>query len=255
FFYRPVQRKKAVKVAAGGKRVKRGRAPAAGTNTSDTTDIIVQQGTGTDDVDLTEPERELLAEEGADNDGADGGGEVDPAKAAHDEAAVRSVKGQALLEAQAEHGIFLSAKELSVALGLFPKVAGLARRLHDSPTMQEKFDRLVDAQRGAHDQKRRLDRRVPTRWNSDYACLAAHVQFKSEVRQLTTEDGLADYALTPEQWSLAEKLKEVLEIFQDVTDLFSMAEVPLVHEVVPMLEDLELRLTYVRGEAIFPNVV
>jgi hypothetical protein len=53
---------------------------------------------------------------------------------------------------------------------------------------------------------------VPTRWNSDYQCLAAHVHFEKVVRMLTADPLLASYALTGEQWELAHKLLEVLEV-------------------------------------------
>lgn len=60
-------------------------------------------------------------------------------------------------------------------------------------------------------QKVALDRRVPTRWNSDLACLAAHVKFETPVKQLTS-DGLSEYALSDAQWKLAKQLCEVLEV-------------------------------------------
>ena len=97
------------------------------------------------------------------------------------------------------------------------QVAGLARRVHDSPTLQEKFEKLVDAQTDLNvdpGQKRTLTRRVPTRWNSDLACLAAHIVFETPVKQLTSDSSnkLKQYALTEEQWKLAKQLSEVLEV-------------------------------------------
>jgi hypothetical protein len=62
-------------------------------------------------------------------------------------------------------------------------------------------------------QKVALDRRVPTRWNSDLACLAAHNKFETPVKQMTGVDsGLTQYALTPAQWKLAKQLEEALEV-------------------------------------------
>lgn len=95
-------------------------------------------------------------------------------------------------------------------------MAGLARRVHDSPTLQEKFEKLVDAQINSNPgQKRTLTRRVPTRWNSDLACLAAHIAFETPVKQLTSDSNnkLKQYALTEEQWKLAKQLGEVLEVY------------------------------------------
>lgn len=63
-------------------------------------------------------------------------------------------------------------------------------------------------------QKTTLDRRVPTRWNSDFACLVAHVFFKTPVQLLTSNTALdlEPYKLSDSQWSLAETLSEVLDV-------------------------------------------
>lgn len=60
--------------------------------------------------------------------------------------------------------------------------------------------------------KRTLDRRVPTRWNSDLACLDAHVHFKDIIQQLTgvAANKLQAYQLSPDQWHLAEDLADIL---------------------------------------------
>lgn len=149
-------------------------------------------------------------------------------------------------------------------------MAGLARRVHDSPTLQEKFEKLVDAQIDHSGQQRSLTRRVPTRWNSDLACLASHIEFETPVRQLTSSDSsLKKYALNETQWNLAKQLSEVLEvsllffirvlnfleIFHDITILFSEAEVPLVHDVIPMLEAMEHDLTRIRDSHELPTVI
>jgi hypothetical protein len=46
-----------------------------------------------------------------------------------------------------------------------------------------------------------------------------------------------------------------LQIFEDITRLFSRAEVPLVYEVIPMLENLEDQLTNIRNDASLPDVI
>ncbi|KAG2336199.1 hypothetical protein BDR05DRAFT_897048 [Suillus weaverae] len=165
--------------------------------------------------------------------------EVDEAKEAHDREVVRSVRQQAIATAKAAD-ITMTLLQEREALGMFPKIAGLARKLHDNATLQEKFEKIVVFKRGEDTHKRRLDRRVPTRWNSDFACLSAHLFFKDEVKIFTTsENKMSDYALTELQWGLAEHLVPVLELFNDLTNVFSQAEVPLIYKVVPMLESLE----------------
>ncbi|KAG1737252.1 hypothetical protein EDB19DRAFT_1637165 [Suillus lakei] len=164
---------------------------------------------------------------------------VDEAKEAHDCAVVGSVCQQAIATAKAANITMTSLAECE-ALGMFPKIAGLACKLHDSATLQEKFKRIVMFKCGEDTHKRHLDHRVPTRWNSDFACLSAHLFFKDEVKIFTTsENKMSDYALMESQWELAKYLVPVLEIFNDLTMVFSQAKVPLIYEVVPMLEGLK----------------
>ena len=68
--------------------------------------------------------------------------------------------------------------------------------------------------------KKALDHRIPTRWNSDFACLDAHVYFKAPVEQLTavTANKLSTYQLSAPQWDLAHKLSDILA----VTNLFTV---------------------------------
>jgi hypothetical protein len=86
----------------------------------------------------------------------------------------------------------------------------LARRVHDSSPFQEKFDKIVASIPDLVSSKTTLDRRVPTRWNSDFTCLRAHVQFRTAVRMLTTDSELSAYALSEEQWKLAQQLIDIL---------------------------------------------
>ncbi|KAJ6632313.1 hypothetical protein B0H10DRAFT_2251506, partial [Mycena sp. CBHHK59/15] len=138
-------------------------------------------------------------------------GVMDEGKAEFDAATIRLVRGQALAEAEADF-LHMTVQEEREALMLFPKVslfssscnvlvfnllshvAGLVHPVHDSATLQNKFEKLVAANASAG-QKVALDRRVPTRWNSDLACLAAHVQFEIPVKELMS-DGLTEYALS-----------------------------------------------------------
>jgi hypothetical protein len=94
------------------------------------------------------------------------------------------------------------------------KVAGLARRVHDNSTLKEKFDTLVSNDKDLSGDKTALDRRVPTRWNSDLTCLDAHLYFRSPVEQLTGAaiNKLQAYRLSEEQWDLSETLSAILEV-------------------------------------------
>ncbi|KAJ7060829.1 hypothetical protein C8F01DRAFT_988053, partial [Mycena amicta] len=241
FFFKQPKKKTQVKVAPGKR--KRGAAGASAPAPAPEPEP---------EPETEQPEQEedpVVAEVAIDDEGV-----MDDGKAAHDEATIRSVRGQAIAEGIAR-GLRMTPEDDKAALSLFPKVAGLARRIHDSGTLQEKFEKLVKANDHAG-QKVALDRRVPTRWNSDLACLAAHNKFETPVKQMTGVDsGLTQYALTAAQWQLAKQLAEALEIFEDITKLFSRAEVPLVYEVIPMLESLEDQLTNMRGDVTLPNVI
>jgi hypothetical protein len=76
------------------------------------------------------------------------------------------------------------------------------------------FDKCIDADTELQSTKRALDRRVPTRWNADFDCLAAHLHFKSVIQSMTgvSDNKLKDYRLTEEQWELAEDVEEVLKV-------------------------------------------
>ncbi|KAJ6555813.1 hypothetical protein B0H19DRAFT_862980, partial [Mycena capillaripes] len=239
FFFKQPKKKTQAKVAPG-KRKRGGRQQAV---VPEPVAVIEPQ----EERDENEPVEPVVADVEIDEEGV-----MDEGKAEFDAATIKSVRGQAIAEAERDF-ILMKREDEAEALLLFPKVAGLARRVHDSATLQSKFEKLVAANMDAG-QKVALDRRVPTRWNSDLACLAAHVQFEIPVKQLTS-DGLEEYALTPAQWELAKQLCEVLEIFEDITRLFSQAEVPLVYEVIPMLECLEDKLTNVRNTASLPAVI
>ncbi|KAF9456055.1 hypothetical protein BDZ94DRAFT_1315533 [Collybia nuda] len=88
--------------------------------------------------------------------------------------------------------------------------------------------------------KQALDHQVPTHWNADHACIAAHLYFKTVVQSLTSVDSnkLQAYQLTDNQWDLAKDLNEVLKLFKNITVIFSQAEILLVVDVLPALYQL-----------------
>ncbi|TEB34431.1 hypothetical protein FA13DRAFT_1753516 [Coprinellus micaceus] len=127
-------------------------------------------------------------------------------------------------------------------------VSGLARRVHDSAVLKERFDNLVAGDPTQNGMKHSLDRRVPTRWNSDHACLKAHLHFRKQVEQLTglSENKLHAYRLTDGQWTITKELVEALAIFEEPSHLFSTASVPLIVDVLPAFDDLRVSLKGLR---------
>ncbi|TEB22246.1 hypothetical protein FA13DRAFT_1921081 [Coprinellus micaceus] len=168
----------------------------------------------------------------------------------HGKAVVYSMCEEAIRYMEAEKAIFLDKKEINEALGIMPKVAGLARRIHDSGDLKERFDNLVSGDSTLDGSKRTLDRRVPTRWNSDHACLQAHQYFRTQVEQMTGLTGtkLRAYALSERQWKIADDLVDALRIFEEPTRLFSNASVPLIVNVIPAFDDLRLSLEGIRDD-------
>ena len=81
--------------------------------------------------------------------------------------------------------------------------------MHDSTTLHEKFDKLVQKDDELEGNMQMLTQHVPTEWNTDFDCLRAHIHFKSIIQSLTgvAENKLQAYQLTDSQWKLAEDLK------------------------------------------------
>lgn len=151
------------------------------------------------------------------------------------------------------------------------QVSGLARRVSDSPTIEAVFRELVDKDPELDKNQRALTRRVATRWNTDRAALNSHLYFKGPVQWLTgsSKHNLKRYALDDEQWVLAAELNNVLEVriwlskhayklifnafiqvFQEPTDRFSQAEVPLIHDTIPEFMALKARLEDIRDDVL-----
>ena len=193
FFFRQPKQKKSP--AANSNPKKRGKQ----------TDIPPQEVTSDNDFSVSEPdptEQEMLEEL---IDLAGTGDKTDNTWTTEINKKVSAFWTEAVKEAQ-KLGIQVSSEEASIALGLFPKVAGLARRLHDSSTLQEKFARLItDGQITA------LVRCVTTRWNTDFDCLESHIALGREIIALITMEGcLKKYLLTEKQWELARVLAKQL---------------------------------------------
>ncbi|KAH8110930.1 hypothetical protein DFH11DRAFT_728116 [Phellopilus nigrolimitatus] len=248
FFFKEVKRKKAVKIAAGAKR-KRGHDQYVDSDPSDATpqDALVEDG------EQLTPEEEEIADVLQEEDQL-----IDDGQVIHDKAVVATLRDRAIAQMKSKNIIINSLEEKS-ALSIFPKAAGLAKKVHDSNTLSEKFSNLLAANIDTvcDREKRTLDRRVPTRWNSDFQCLETHVYFRTIVEQLTApaENKLRAFKMSEIQWDLALHLVDILAIFEQPTRRFSQSEVPLVHETIPMLSDLEVALTKVRDAADLPNVI
>lgn len=98
---------------------------------------------------------------------------------------------------------------------LLIQVAGLAKRAHDTPCIQHKFEEYVSTIPNlSQSQRQALVRRVVTRWNTDLDSLWRHVYFRPAVNLLTADRDLSlkQYQLTEPQWILAEQLISELKV-------------------------------------------
>lgn len=221
FFFKELKRKKVVKVSKGRTRNRRNPTAAAQAE-----EVVTQSGE-----DLTPEEEELVQLlDSSDEPAVD---KTVDSQDVHDTHVARSVRDKAI-QAMELQGVFIDPEQNRAALGLFPKaraclfawsttnsfaaqVAGLAKKVHDSGTISDSFNSLVDAAKGAgqiESDKTALDRRCPTRWNSDLACLDAHNILRPAVEQLTATSALklSAFKLTDEQWSLSDEVTDVLSV-------------------------------------------
>ncbi|TEB22898.1 hypothetical protein FA13DRAFT_1640620, partial [Coprinellus micaceus] len=213
------------------------KAKADGTEELVDADADVDGYDDVEDDEVARDEVEVDDAELADDDGS----------VAYNKAVVYSMRDEAIL-AMEDKGIILSTRDVNEALAIMPKVSGLARRVHNSAVLKERFDNLVAGDPTQNGMKHSLDRRVPTRWNSDHACLKAHLHFRKQVEQLTglSENKLHAYRLTDGQWTITKELVEALAIFEEPSRLFSTASVPLIVDVLPAFDDLRVSLEGLR---------
>ncbi|KAF8995763.1 hypothetical protein BDQ17DRAFT_1250400, partial [Cyathus striatus] len=180
----------------------------------------------------------------------------DDGREMHDNAVIKTFEGKAILIMEQED-IIIEESECRIALGIFPRISGLACRIHDITTLKEKFNKLIEDDEEFSGNTRTLAQRVPTHWNSDLDCLSAHIYFQPIIEQLTgnSNNNLSGFHLSEEQWKLAQQVEEVLLLFQRFTELFSKQDVPLVVDALPELENLKTSLEWARDDTDAADVI
>ncbi|KAF7319813.1 Dimer-Tnp-hAT domain-containing protein [Mycena kentingensis (nom. inval.)] len=258
FFFKPPRKKKqaALEESADGQK--------------DNDDDVAMEVDDEEDEEHVAPEDEMV-----EDDVANDVDSIDAAREAHDATRVLTVREQAKKEAKEWYvrsngaPLEMTAAEEKTALGIFPKVAGLARRVHDTTILQEAFAALVEAdnkhkakenaealaakKEAPHEipeQKSTLGRRMPTRWNTDLDCLTDYADFKDPVTELCSSPRykLGKYLLDTKQFALVDQMIPALDPFERITALFSRAEVPLIYQVLPLMEALEHDLVRIRDD-------
>ncbi|KAG9119856.1 hypothetical protein FRC07_004908 [Ceratobasidium sp. 392] len=191
--------------------------------------------------DFVQAQQLSQAQEGDDLDTVDSA-DIDEAKFEHDTLVVQSLVLKAIEQLSAEHSVALTKAQLKNAQSVMPIVAGLAKRVDESPVLKIKFQETILLFAVLKDQSRKsLSRRVATRWNSDRKALDDHLHLKQPVQRFTSEPDLKlrHLALNEEQWVLGEELNDALEVFDLPTQEFSEGGVPLAHKVLPRFVELK----------------
>ncbi|QRW04488.1 AC transposase [Ceratobasidium sp. AG-Ba] len=175
--------------------------------------------------------------------------ETDPDKEEYDDRVVQKIAQRALDQIALEK-VVPTKQQVQEGQSLMPKVAGLARRVHASTQLRERFEQL--ATKNTKSEQRILTERVDTRWDTEYDCLESHLHFKVEAQLLTGESSLKlkSYSLNEAQYNLADEMLIVLEIFKERTKRFSLAEVPLLPYTLPELALMRLELETVCNDSI-----
>ncbi|KAF8494903.1 hypothetical protein F5888DRAFT_1795030 [Russula emetica] len=184
--------------------------------------------------------------------------EGDNGQSVHDDSVVKTLHGRAI-QIMNNKGVMINKKDEKMALQLFPRVADLARHVHDGATLKEKFNKLVQEDEELEGSRKAPNRQVTIWWNSNLTCLEAHVHFKNIIQQLTgvATNKLQACRLSGQQWELANDLIKVLMIFDGPTKLFSQSQVPLIVDAVPILKAIEESMVAVcdDSDAQLPNVI
>ncbi|XP_074299201.1 zinc finger BED domain-containing protein RICESLEEPER 2-like [Silene latifolia] len=95
--------------------------------------------------------------------------------------------------------------------------------INQSDLRLKKFTELVQQ---FNLKERRLVLECKTRWNSTYEMLACVIKFKKVFARLAQADRSYTYCPSAEDWVKIEKLSEILEVFNDTTNIISGSEYP-----------------------------
>ncbi|EJC99010.1 uncharacterized protein FOMMEDRAFT_94838 [Fomitiporia mediterranea MF3/22] len=186
----------------------------------------------------------------------------DDSQLAHDAHVATTIHDKAIQQMQSAR-VTVSADELQSAELILSKViAGLAKKINDSNSLKEWFEKLIDAEVGKNEplvngNKRMLAQRVATCWNSDFACLQSYLSLYPIVEQLTGVQHLKlqSFILNASQLSLAKELCHILAILEEPTRLFSQAEVPLIADVIPMFLEIRQALECASKDENLPSIL
>ncbi|KAK7037089.1 hypothetical protein R3P38DRAFT_2516794, partial [Favolaschia claudopus] len=247
FFFKQAKRKKVVKSKKGS--AKRTAAPSAPTENDDVEEVILWE----DDPSADAEDLAMAAEihEPAD-DASPTGQDI------HDVNVTNTLRGVAIQHMRTA-GVVISAGEEKDALKVFPKVAGLAKKVHDSRPIHTEFAAIINNPAtglSTDSNTTELARRNATRWGSEYQCLRTRHILEPAVDALIADKNLklGAYAFNARQKTLAMELETILEILEVPTKLFQSQNRPLIIDVIPEMEDLDFALNAISTASDQSNV-
>ncbi|KAJ7609620.1 hypothetical protein FB45DRAFT_347701 [Roridomyces roridus] len=236
FFFKQPRRKKAIK--ANKNSVKRTTSLSADSLEPDETDefVLCEADPSADAEDLELAEVIHEPEDDA----------PPTAQDVHDGKVTSTIR-QATIAEMCLDGVYIDPAEEKDALKLFPKVAGLAKKVHDSRVIHAEFQRIVaDPGTGLPTDSNvtELARRNATRWGSEYQCLQTRRIIGKAVDKLIQNPNLklGGYAFNKRQGKLALELETLLEVIDIPSQMFQSKNRPLITEVLPYMDDLDYML-------------
>ncbi|KAK7456412.1 hypothetical protein VKT23_010660 [Stygiomarasmius scandens] len=225
FFFKQPKKKKTIKVTKSSARHAGSQAQP-----DELEEIVV----GADEVGVDAEDLEIADVLGDEEDA------VDPGKEAHDTAVSNSIRDIVIRE-MAREGVAILQSEQNVALKVFPKIAGLAKKIHDSRTLGAAFAKACSETPELTTEHAAISRRNATRWGSEKRCLSTYRALRPAVNKLLEDKDLklGSYKLNSLQDRMAKELELILKAYDEVAHIFEVKGRALVIDILPAFESLE----------------
>ncbi|QRV81980.1 hAT family dimerization protein [Ceratobasidium sp. AG-Ba] len=177
--------------------------------------------------------------------------EVDEGKEQHDAEVVQESVLEAMNTMRTKYGLLITDAQTEEARSLYTKVNGFVAHLHKSTTDYVAFAEIRKrCQDSIHSNFEIPSAVNTTRWNSELRCSESYLALRTPIEVMLTDTryrSLWKYRLTTSQWELLELMRECLQVFNEVTLLFSQKDANI-HEVFPVFNTLRFRLRLMRDD-------
>lgn len=135
---------------------------------------------------------------------------------------------------------------LTLAAGLLPKIKGIAKTLRYGTNAKLEWNTIcTNSGREAIS----VRRSVETRWNTAIAMIDDILSMEDEIKRLVAVPNLdlQKYTMCSEEWTMTRSLQPLLRAFLALTLKFSQSNVPLISEVIPMMDQLTTGIDHLRA--------